>query len=292
MGHVAEQRGDDGQNGGDEPGKDIQPSTPSQPAAQQPLDEEQLRQFQQFQQFQDYLKFSEAQREGGGELVSQQPQPPAPRQNWLPAPTGEQPRELAPAGPSRPKAPTWLKRLGGKILGWIVALVIIGLALSWGYHRLSPSSANDNRPAAETGGGTYHTNRLLSRNPYQAVRAVYDGIGKNDPNRQLMAGKSCGPMREDIQQKFAVDMGYTDCAQAAYGLAAQVTNLNAYIESIPSYVSAPYGDKDVTVYSCQFGIHGGPSLGTFTVSEVENGQWLITGHSADPTTCPALTPTP
>jgi hypothetical protein len=286
MGPVVEQRGDDGR---DEPGKDIQPSTPSQPAASQPLDEEQLRQFQQFQQFQDYLKFSEAQRQGGGELVSK---PPAPHQNWLPQPSGGPRGELVPAGSPRRKAPTWLKRLGGKILGWIIALVIVGIALNWGYHKLFPSSADDNRPAAETGGGTYHTNKILSRNPYQAVRAVYDGIGKNDPNRQLMAGKSCGPMREDIQQKFAVDLGYTDCAQAAYGLAAQVTNLNAYIESIPSYVSAPYGGTEVTVYSCQFGIRGGPSLGTFTVSEVENGQWLITGHSADPATCPALTPTP
>lgn len=289
---VAEQRGNDGQ---DEPGTDVQRNSPAQPPAQ-PMDEEQLRQFQQFQQFQDYLKFSEAQRQGGGGLVPVEPPPgppvPVPPQNWQPPTTGGS-HDLVTTQPPKIKAPRWLKRLGGKILGWVIFLVILGLALNWGYNKLFPNTANDDRPAAETGGGKYHTNQLLSRNPYQAVRAVYDGIGKNDPNRQLMASKACGPMREDTQQKFAVDMGFPDCAQAAYGLADQVTNLNAYIESIPSYVSAPYGDKDVTIYSCQFTIKGGPSLGTFTVSEVENGQWLITDHSTDPTTCPApTTPTP
>jgi hypothetical protein len=280
MGPVVEQRGDDGR---DEPGKDIQPSTPSQPAASQPLDEEQLRQFQQFQQFQDYLKFSEAQREGGGELVSQ---PSAPHQNWLPQPSGGPRGELVPAGSPRRKAPTWLKRLGGKILGWIVALVIIGIALYWGYHKLFPSSADDNRPAAETGGGTYHTNHVFSKQPYEAVRIVYQKIG------QGLVDDACGRFDEATQQKFATDLGFGDCKLAVEGLAPQVNSKNAYAESMPSSISEPIPGNTFTISSCRFGIHGGPALGAFTVTKVDGGQWLITGHANEPNPCPSPSPSP
>jgi hypothetical protein len=289
MGDVVEQRGDECPAGDDEPGKEIERGQPAQPAQQQPLDEEQLRQFQQFQQFQDYLKLSEAQQQAGGQLVSQQPRPPVPHQTGQPTPPGLPPGELVPAGPPRLKVPGWLKWLGRKILGWVVLLVILGLAAAWLLHHYFPSNANDNRPAAETGGGTYHTNQLLSKNPYEAVRAVYDAIGKNNPDPKSMVDKACGPMREDAQQAFARDLNFQDCAQAVLALHAKVTNLNAYIESIPSYISEPSPGNTVTISSCAFGVRGGPALGAFTVTQVENGQWLITDHTNEPDPCPAPT---
>jgi hypothetical protein len=285
MGDVVEQRGDERPAGDDEPGNEIergQPATRSAP--QQPFDEDQLRQFQQFQQFQDYLKFTEAQQPAGGQLVSQQPRPPVPHQTWQPTPPGLPPGELVPTGPPRPKVPGWLKWLGRKILGWIVLLVILGLAAAWLLHHYFPSNTNDNLPAAETGGGTYHTNQLLSKNPNEAVRAVYDAIAQN------LVPQACGRMREDIQQKFAADMGFRDCQQAALGLNAKVTSKNDYAESLPSSVSEPIPGDTFTISSCRFGVRGGPALGAFTVAKVEKGQWLIVGHTNEPDPCPAPTP--
>jgi hypothetical protein len=268
----------------------MQPSVPAQPAAQQPLDGEQLRQFQQFQQFQDYLKFSEAQRHAGGELVSQQPQQPVPHQSRQPVPTGGS-QELVPTEPPRPKAPRWLKRLAGKVLGWAIALLLIGLALNWTYHHFFPSSADDNRPAAETGGGKYHTNHVFSTSPYEAVRMVYQKIG------QGQVQDACGRFDEPIQQRFAADLGYGDCQLAVLGLQAKVTRTNDYAESIPSSISEPIPGDTFTISSCSFGIHGGPPLGAFTVTMKDQGQWLITGHTNEPDPCPAprssaATPTP
>jgi hypothetical protein len=291
---VAEQRGNDRHDGQDEPGTDVQRNSPAQPPAQ-PMDEEQLRQFQQFQQFQDYLKFSEAQRQGGGGLVPVEPPPgppiPVPPQNWQPPTTGGS-HDLVTTPPPKIKAPRWLKRLAGKILGWIIVLVILGLALNWGYNRLFPSTANDDRPAAETGGGKYHTTHILASNPYEAVRSVYDAIAKQNPDPNSQAAKACRPMREDIQQKFAEDMGFADCRAAALGLHEEVTSLRAYQESIPSYVSGQVIGDTVTINSCSFDIKGGRSLGSFTVTKAELDQWLIVGHSNDPETCPALTTAP
>jgi hypothetical protein len=286
MSGVAEQRGDDRHNSQDEPGADVQPSSPAEPPAQKPIDEEQLRQFQQFQQFQDYLKFSEAQRQSGGTLVPQQPQPPVPQQARQPATTSGS-QDLVPTPPPKIKAPRWLKRLGGKILGWIIVLVVIGLALNWGYHRLFPSTANDNRPAAETGGGKYHTNHVYSKLPYEAVRIVYQNVA----NGQVL--DACGRFDEPVQQKFATDLGFADCQQAILGLhkQVQVTAKNAYAESIPSSISEPIPGNTFVISSCRFGIKGGPALGAFQVTKVEDGQWLITGHSTEPDPCPAPSPT-
>jgi hypothetical protein len=281
---VAEQRGDDRHNSQDEPGTDVQPGSPAQPPAPQSLDDEQLRQFHQFQQFQDYLKFSEAQRRGG-DLVQQQPPPlPVPQQGWQPATTSGS-QDLVPTPPPKIKAPRWLKRLGGKILGWIVVLVIIFLTLNWGYNRLFPSTANDNRPAAETGGGKYHTNHVFSTQPYEAVRIVYQNVA----NGQVQ--DACGRFDEPVQQKFAADLGFADCRQAILGLHAQVTAKNAYAESMPSSISEPIPGDSFIISSCRFGIKGGPALGAFQVTKVEDGQWLITGHSNEPNPCPAPSPT-
>ncbi|HEV7980520.1 hypothetical protein [Amycolatopsis sp.] len=285
---VAEQRGNDRHDGQDEPGTDVQRNSPAQPPAQ-PMDEEQLRQFQQFQQFQDYLKFSEAQRQGGGGLtpVEPPPGPPIPQQNWQPPTTGGS-HDLVTTQPPKIKAPRWLKRLAGKILGWIIFLVILGLALNWGYNRLFPSTANDDRPAAETGGGKYHTNHVFSKQPFEAVRMVYQNVA----NGQVQDG--CGRFEERVQQKFADDLGFADCREAILGLHAKVTAKNAYAESMPSSISEPIPGDVFVISSCRFGIRGGPALGAFQVSKVEGGQWLITGHSNEPDPCPApsITPTP
>ncbi|WP_091671007.1 hypothetical protein [Amycolatopsis marina] len=320
MGHVAERNGDqrpgpdEQQDGEQPPGTAIEPAYPAPPAhpaqptppiqppgqyAQQPaadLDAEQLRQFQQFQQFQDFLRYNEAQRQAGGDMVpqpTQQPAPPYP-QGGPPAPPGPPP-QLVPVAPQEPprrrKVPRWLRRLAAKLLGWVIVLVILGLAANWAYDRIF-GVENEDLPASMTGGGTYKTNDLLSDLPYEAVRQVYDAIAQEDPSTgEPPVAQACGRFAEAVQQRFAVNLGYADCKQAVLALHTDVTDINDYAESIPSSVSEPVSSETIRIDSCDFDIAGGPALGVFTVSQVELGQWLITGHEPGPRTCPAPTST-
>ncbi|WP_027941025.1 hypothetical protein [Amycolatopsis taiwanensis] len=262
----------------DQPGREVARAQPSQPE----LDAEQLRQFRQFQQFQDFLRFSEAQGQDGehkqpatgGQLVPNQGAPPAP------PPGGSlqvaAPRHL-PAPRPKIRAPRWAKRLAGKLLSAFLFFLVLAIAGKLAYDHFFPSN-DDNRPASETGGGTYHANKILSTQPYEAVRKVYAQIAQDRPDL------ACGYFDIPIQQKFATDLGYADCEQAVHGLRAEVKNLNEYAESIPSNVSDQQGDT-VRIDSCSFSISGGPALGVFTVTKVEKSQWLITGHEPGPPTC-------
>ncbi|WP_406640503.1 hypothetical protein [Amycolatopsis sp. WGS_07] len=222
-------------------GAEVAPRPPAQPAEPQ-LDPEQLRQFQEFQRFQEYLRFTQSQQ--GTEPAPQpdaglvpagnrQPlaggQPPAPpNQPGAVTPYEEPPRNRRPV-------PRWVKRLGGKILGWVIALVILGILINWGYHQIFPS--DDGKTSAQIaaeGGGTYHTNHIFSTNPNEAVRFVYHNIA------QGRVDDACGRFREDVQDKFAKDTtGQPDCKVAVEKLHAQVKNVNDYAESLPSYVSGP-----------------------------------------------------
>jgi hypothetical protein len=173
--------------------------------------------------------------------------------------------------------PRFLRRLAGKLLSAFLFLVVLIVAGKLAYDHFFPSQ-DDNRPASETGGGTYHANKILSAEPYEAVRKVYQQIAQGRPDL------ACGYFDIPVQQKFATDLGYADCQQAATSLKTNVTNVNDYAESIPSSVSEQYGDT-VVVDSCRFTISGGPALGVFTVAKIDKGQWLITGHERGPKTC-------
>lgn len=263
------------------------------------LDPEQLRQFQQFQQFQDFLRYTQAQRQGNGQVVPAQNAPVQSAPGYGP-PTqpghGGPPIPPPPYGqlqppqppPPRPKikAPRWAKRLAGKLLSAFLFLLVLVIAGTLAYRHFFPNTNNDDLPAAITGGGSYHTNHILSLDPYEAVRTVYDAIA------QGLVPQGCGRFREDIQQKFATDYGFPDCQQAVLGLHGQVTNMNGYAESIPSSLSEPLPGDTITVDSCRFAIEGGPALGVFTVQRVEKGQWLITGHEPGPRVCSGAPSTP
>ncbi len=284
MGDVAEQR-DDGKPG-TEPGTDIEPASggsAAQPPAVQPpaepeLDPEQLRQFQQFQQFQDYLRFTQAQQGNqpapvpNGGVVSQQPPsgPPA-------VPPGG---ELVPAKRPLPKAPRWLKWLARKILGWIIAIVLLGIAATWAYNHFFPSRQDDDRPASETGGGQYHQYDSLPKSPYEAVRAIYDFVYRKDP-------LACTRFTDAARQQFTADLHFASCEQAVQELGKQVTDPWAYGFSIPSAGKEGTPTSPISISSCTYNPQGGPALGTFMLTQVERGQWLIIGHQPDPSPCPA-----
>ncbi|MEV6909703.1 hypothetical protein [Amycolatopsis sp. NPDC051071] len=282
---MAEQR-DDGKPGS-EPGTDIEPKAGGQPAPQ--LDEEQLRQFQQFQQFQDYLKFTEAQSQG---LAPSQPAQPVTQHygGQPPAPPGPPPGELVKA--PRPRAPRWLRRLGGKLVAWMIAILLIAIAGTIAYRQIFPSDdGKTSQQVASEGGGTYKTNKILtSASPYEAVRSVYDGIAQHGAGQKSMVDFVCGRFEERTQQQFAIDVNAADCKDAVEKLHAEARGADDYAESISKRSGWPPGNS-VIVKSCDFTISGGPALGDFTVSLVNDGQWLITGHTPGPKACPPPSPT-
>ncbi|WP_326568073.1 hypothetical protein VSH64_40770 [Amycolatopsis rhabdoformis] len=268
------------------------PSAPDQP----PLDAAQLEQFRQFQQFQDYLRFTQAQQgnqpapQTDAGLVPAGSRQPQTQQGWEPPVPPERPGALERYEEPRRRRPVprWLKRLGGKILGWVIVLLILGIAATWAYRHFFPSDeGKSSAQIAAEGGGTYHTNHIFSTNPYEAVRFVFHNIA------QGRVEDACGRFDEPIQTKFAQDVGQPDCKVAVEKLHAQVTNENDYAESLPSYVSGAPAAGTVTIDSCDYPIAGGPALGVFTVTQVDKGQWLITGHSPGPAKCgPASNSTP
>ncbi|PRX43909.1 hypothetical protein B0I33_11375 [Prauserella shujinwangii] len=279
MGHVVEQR-PDGEPGperrpdGATPGSEVEPArqaAPEQRAEPERFDAEQFRQFQQFQQFQEFLRYQEAQQGGS-----------TPRYPPAAAP----PQQLDPAPPGRPKAPRWLRWLGKKVLGWLVFLALLALALILAAKyiiNMVTGGDDPERPAAEMGGGTYRTNKILSTEPYEAVRKVYAQIAYGRPDL------ACGYFDNErgIQQRFAVNTGYADCREAVLGLHEQVAHVNDYAESIYPRTYDPDATT-IRIDSCDFPIEGGPALGTFVVTKQDfEGQWLITGHEKGPRTCPA-----
>ncbi|MEU8634662.1 hypothetical protein AB0C38_21005 [Amycolatopsis sp. NPDC048633] len=298
---MAEQR-DDGK-----PGSEIEPAGSSTPASQPPVDPAQLAEFRQFQQFQDYLKFTQSQQGNqpapppDAGVVQAPPSQPATQNSGAGQPPVIPPGyELVPT--ERRRAPRWLSWLGKKVIAWVLAIVILGLAGTWLYNHFFPNDAGkSSAQLAEEGGGTYHTNHVFSTNPYEAVRFVYHNVA------QGRVADACGRFQNegqrDIQTQFAQDIAQTfrqntaqtDCKKAIEFLATQVTNKNDYAESLPSSVSDPLPGDTVTIDSCTFAISGGPALGVFTVSKVEKGQWLITGHAIGPAKCsgvPATTTSP
>ncbi|OZM74840.1 hypothetical protein CFN78_01080 [Amycolatopsis antarctica] len=269
-------------------------------AAGPPLDPEQLRQFQQFQQFQEFLRFTEAQQGGtgqqGGAMVPAPQQSPVPHQPGPPQQPPIEARqyplehpgararaagELVPAE-RRPRTPRWLRKLGGKVLTAAIFLALLVGAGAWAYNHYfgSPDEDKTTEEFVADGGGTYRTNELLSKNPYEAVRTVYDAVAQN------LVPQGCGRFAEAQQQDFARNMGFADCKLAVEALHGQVSNVNDYAESIPSYTSEPIQGDTITIDSCRFPISGGPVLGEFTATKVENEQWLITGHRPGPRECP------
>ncbi|KMS69788.1 hypothetical protein ACZ91_66465, partial [Streptomyces regensis] len=243
----------------------------------QPVDPEQLRQFQQFQQFQEFLKFQQAQQEQGGAVVPSPQHPPAPYQPASPpaapsqqypaahqAPSGAvttaDPRELERRPDDRPRRrpPRWLVWLGKKVLAWLIAILLLALAATWAYNHFFGDSGDGKTTEeyAQEGGGTYRTNELLSDEPYEAVRQVYDAIAQDDPTTgEPLVDKACGRFAERTQQRFAENLGFGDCKEAVLALHEQVTHVNDYAEWVDARGYLPNSNEE-RIDSCSFTIKG------------------------------------
>lgn len=285
MNHVVEQRPSG------EPNPEQQWSGPDDPgtelgsAATPHLDPEQVRQFQEFQQFQQFLRFQEAQR-AGTELAPHQSRSPAETTGQL-LPADQQAQQSTHLQQQR-KVPGWLEWLGKKIISWLIFFLLLAITLTWAYNYfLGGDDDNSTESAARQGGGSYHTREILSKEPHWAVRQVYSKIAQEDPQtNEPSIAQACGRFDNATQDQFARNLGYSDCRRAVLALHEEVTHVSDYARSIHS----AYYDPNATslrIDSCDFDVRGGPALGVFTVTQIEMGQWLITGHEPGPKTCPA-----
>ena len=238
------------------PADALRPYEVGQPG-QAPMDPEAWRRFQEFQQFQ---QFQDYQRRYG-----QQP-------GTGPLPPPVRPRSV---GPARSR-PLWQRVVRGKLFRRLVLLALVLLALSWAYQHYF-GTPDEDLPASETGGGQTRTNLLLEKTPEQAVRKLYDNIAQNIPN------DACTRFDDEARRQFTDHFGGGECADVIADLHAKVTDANSYAESVPAVLpGVNRGQPRVEVSSCAAGITGGPTLGVFTVRQIELGQWLIVEHRLEP----------
>lgn len=270
MGRVAERRQDNEQDGG---ANLPAPREESAPAARppEPVDEEELRQFREFQEFQRFL---EHKREHGDELV---------------------PAESKENGQRR-RPPAWLTAFGGKLLTAALVLIAVAAGAAWAInHYLGGSSEPSTEELAEQGGKKATATKLYASDPYEAVRDVYDAIAQTNPDTgKPEVGMVCLRFDVTTRARFASDLGYGSCRQAAIALNEQVTHVTNYAESMPSWSAKPPRAETVRIDSCTDSVDGtitgGPALGTFIVTKIPDAmgeQWLITGHEPGPRHCPA-----
>ncbi|MFL6123712.1 hypothetical protein [Actinophytocola sp.] len=256
------------------------PSAPGPPPATRPPTEvtpEQIRQFQEFQRFQELMREQAA--------------------RGLPPGTPPPPGFLQPWGQPPPKQSLPKRLLKAAVSKVVTGLVVLAVLIAAGYFAVDYFLGEDNSDhpqAHETGGGKTKDNLILDTNPFETVRKVYHHIanGENGVPEQVCL------RFQDRGAKFAADMGYDNCTDAVHGLAAKVTDADAYAESMPSYKTTfdPSTASEITISSCadnlRGGIQGGPSLGVFTVKKIQGsrgGQWIIADHENEPTCAVAPT---
>jgi hypothetical protein len=255
----------------------VEPAAPAAPPALRPptdpvpIDPEQVRQFQQFQQFQELMR---QQQENG--LQQGTPPPPGQLQPWGP-----------PAQP--PKRPLWqraLRKIGGKLVSLaLMVLLMIAAGLFAIDYFFGPEEVK--APAHERNEGTFEETQFLAKDPYAAVRRVYSDIAYGDgPHACIRFDLDRG-----IDQRFAENMGGSNCEDAVQQLYKEVTDGNEYRNSIRPETYEPLTENVMRISSCEFGVSGGPALGVFTVTKVKDDQWLITDHQAeDPCTSASTAP--
>lgn len=249
------------------------PAPPPAVRAPTEVTPDQVRQFQEFQHFQELMR----QQADQGFPPPATPPPPGSLQPWGPP-------------PKRPSAPVrFIKALGGKIVTAVLVVALLGLGGLWAIDHFFGKD-NEDQSADKTGGGGTDTNIVFDRNPYEMVRKVYDYTAQNRDGVKD-TNLVCLRFTEEARAQFAENMGYTDCDAAIRALSEDVTDPNAYAESMPSATADDLTATTVRISSCEDsyeGIQGGPSLGVFTVSQIEgskDGQWIISGHQTE--TCDA-----
>lgn len=294
-------------------------------------DAEQHRRFQEFQEFQQFQRFQQYLQATGGQPGNGQPgpqDPPTP-----PAPPAS-PRQPGPPGqplayppvPGHPPThdvgtqiaglrqqlaqltdtqiridravnpPWWRKVLRSRLIRWLAGLLVLIILAIWGV----PTLINHyfGSPGSSGHTGTPQPNSVIKEHEYfpgvyNAVQDVYKAVGDVSRAQQV-----CQAFSDGAQAQFAAAAGTDTCVHAIQALHTQVTDLGNYgAESDPILRGLPQptgGQHTFTVPSCWVKVSGGPTLGTFTLTQLPTQQWEITGYTtqgACPPTTSASAPT-
>jgi hypothetical protein len=239
------------------------------------LDADEYRRFQEFQRFQDYQRFTQGQP---GNLPA-----PAPHHHELATHLADMRQQLARIEKVT-NPPTWQKVLRNKWLHRLAWLIVLIVLATWGVptliHHYFGNNDSGTGPAAlplpkgQSG--------VLPEGPHQAVADVYMFIAENQPT------DACLIFSGPAGRQFAATVGTQTCEQAATTLYRQVTDKAAYASPLLTSLPSPQG-ATMTISSCSFAVSGGPRLGTFTLTQQNQG-WEITKYAAGPTPCPASAP--
>ncbi|MGH3759015.1 hypothetical protein [Actinophytocola sp.] len=255
------------------------PATPPPP----PIDPEAVRQFQEFQQFQQFQELMRQQQEQG--FPQGTPPPPGTLQPWGPPPQRSE--------------PVWkraLRPVAGKVItAAIVALLLAGAGY-WLLEKLPGSGPPESPgPPHVIGGKKAETNLIYETDPRNAVQKIYDDIAQGDPE------SACGRFTDEARAEFADHLGRyggscEDIVATIHAsvVAARMKDEYANPDKLTGVTAQPT-DEPVTVSSCTLGVTGGPPLGLLTVSKIERsegGQYIVTGHEAEPETCAGVPSAP
>jgi hypothetical protein len=273
------------------PGEPPTPPTglPALPAGTPPaplppgLDADEYRRFQEFQRFQDYQRFTRGQP---GNLPA-----PAPHHHELATHLADMRQQLARIEKVT-NPPTWQKVLRNKWLHRLAWLIVLIVLATWGVptliHHYFGNSDSGTGPAAlpaplgESGD--------LAAGPHQAVADIYMWIAQNQQENPCITFDNTAKVQfataNGIQVTANDAMGA--CKQAIAKLFGQVSDKNAYATPDLTQLPSPQGSR-VVISSCSFAVSGGPRLGTFTLTQQNQG-WEITKYAAGPTPCPASAP--
>jgi hypothetical protein len=279
------------------------PEVPETPPAG--VDPETFRQFQEFQRFQQFQRFNQGEQppppaappwtaEGGNLEPFHGQQPPSPGHPAVHHQLAGVQQQLNQIQQSQAKIeratnpPLWRKILRSTPFRWAVGLLVIVLIAIWGVPALvqhyvggdnhDQNTNNVGLPTSIEGSGQ------LASSPYDAATDIYLFLGEGQS-----AHNACLTFSASARQSFAQAFGTASCDAAYTKIAGQITDKNAYSEPDISQLPPSPTGTTITVDPCLLGVTGGPRLGEFTVTQVPNKDWLISGYQAK--TCPAP-PTP
>ncbi len=273
---------------------------PDEPTPPRGIDAAEFQRFLEFQRFQEYQRFVEAQQGGGtGDNLPVplpppgQPVPMAPPAQPPPPPPHELAEHLAGMRQQLARIekvtnpPTWQKILRNKWLHRAIWLVVILALGSWGIPKLVHHYlGGDDNPAG--GRAALHPGEIqgsgrLETNPKDAVAAVYHIVAESPPD------SACLEFSPAARAQFAIDLNAPTCLQAVRTLHAGLgqDGINAYsFVQVPDSALTRTGTA-ATISSCALELDAGPRLGLFTLTQDKFEEWQITGHSNEPSPCPA-----
>ena len=175
--------------------------------------------------------------------------------------------------------------MAGNGRGFIGIGVILLAVASGFFYFISPAEDNVSNNGGAPPGADIP--RQLYPSPETAVSMVYRLMAEGSPAQNVCVL----PFTQLGAQQFAKDFGAPSCEQAVQQLTTKITDTHAYaIAPIDMpYSVAHYSTKNLAIISsCDIGVHGGPSLGKFVLTQQSTG-WIITGHQRDPDPCPGAT---